>query len=63
MKILDIVIGAIITLVAAATAIFLILIAINIALALKLRSIIPPSPHTRPPAARLRATRKQNAGR
>jgi hypothetical protein len=41
---LAMVIGAIITIVAAVIAMFLILIAINIALVVKLRSIIPSSP-------------------
>ena len=48
---LDVAIGAIITLTAAFIAIFLILIAINIALVVKLRSGIPPSPHARPSPA------------
>jgi hypothetical protein len=47
---MDKVIGTIITLIAAAIAIFLILIAIDIALFLKLRSIIPQSPRATPPA-------------
>ena len=46
----DIVIGAIIAVIAAVAAVFLILLAINIALVIKLRSIIPPSPHAGPPA-------------
>ena len=53
----DVVIGTILALVAAAVAIFLILIAVNIALFFKLRSIIPLSspagpPLTPPPRAR-----------
>ena len=47
----DIVIGAIIALIAAVAAVFLTLLAINIALVVKLRSIIPPSPHAGPPTA------------
>lgn len=47
----DVLIGAIIALIAAVIAVFLILIAINAVLVLKLRSIIPPSVHARPPAA------------
>jgi hypothetical protein len=44
----DVVIGTIIALTGAVAAVFLILIAINIALFFKLRSIIPPSPRARP---------------
>jgi hypothetical protein len=41
---LDIVIGAAIALIAAVIAVFLILLAVNVALVRKIRSIIPPSP-------------------
>lgn len=41
---LDIVIGAATALIAAAMAVFLLLLAVNVALARKLRSIIPPTP-------------------
>jgi hypothetical protein len=47
-RMLDMVIGAVIVLIAAVMAIFLILIAINIALVRKLRSLIPHSPAPRP---------------
>jgi hypothetical protein len=60
---MEMVIGTIIMLIAAAIAIFLILIAINIVLFLKLRSIIPQSPYARPPAARNRAPGSKNAKR
>jgi len=51
----NVVIGAIIALTGAIAAVFLIPIAINIALFFKLRSIIPPSPGARSPAAPGRA--------
>ena len=41
---LDIVIGAAIALIVAIMAVFLILLAVNVALVRKLRSIIPPKP-------------------
>ena len=47
----NVVIGAIIAFTSAIAAVFLILMAINIALFFKLRSIIPPSPRTGPLAA------------
>lgn len=46
---LHIVTGAITALIVAAMAVFVILIAVNAVLVRKLRSIIPPSPHARPP--------------
>jgi hypothetical protein len=52
---LDVVISIIIALIAAGMAVFLILLALNIALVRKLRSIIPLSPDTGPAAGRLRA--------
>jgi hypothetical protein len=48
---IEMVIGTIIMLIGAAIAMFLILIAINIVLFLKLRSGTPQSPHAKPPAA------------
>jgi hypothetical protein len=54
-KMLDMVIGAVAALVATVMAVFLILLAINIALARKLRSVIPLSPDAGPAAGRLRA--------
>ena len=46
---LDVAIGTILALIVAVVAVFLILIAINIALYCKLRSIIPTSHRTGPP--------------
>jgi len=57
------VIVAIVMLAAAVIAIFLILIAVNIALVVKLRSIIPPSPQARPSAALHRAPGSKKARR
>ncbi len=51
---LEMVIGIVIALIAAAVAVFLVLLAINVALVLKLRSIIPPSPDTGAAAEHLR---------
>jgi hypothetical protein len=48
---LDIVAGTILVLIAAVVAVFLLLMAINVALLLKLRSIIPASTRAGPPAA------------
>jgi len=60
---LNVVIGAIIALVAAVMAIFLILMAINVALVVRLRSIIPPSPQAKSSAALHRVTSSENARR
>jgi len=60
---LGVVVGVIITLAAAVMAIFLILIAINIALLVKLRSGIPPSPQARPLPALHRPPGGKDAGR
>ncbi len=58
---LDVVIGAIMIFIAAVMAVFLIILAINIALVRKLRSIIPPTPDVRPAAERLRANGGEKA--
>jgi hypothetical protein len=55
MTALYVLVGAAIALIAAVMAVSLILLAINVALARKLRSIIPPSPDAGPAAERLRA--------
>lgn len=60
---LDIMIGTIMALIAAFIAIFLIIIVVNIAVFLKLRSIIPQSPGGEPSAPRHRAPGSKNAGR
>jgi hypothetical protein len=60
-KMLDMVIGTIVALIAATLAVFLILLAINIALVRKLRSIIPLSPDAGPAAERLRARGSEKA--
>lgn len=60
-KMVDIVIGAAITLIAAIIAVFLILLAVNVALVRKLRSIIPPSPDAGRAAERLPAHRGEKA--
>lgn len=52
---LDIVIGVAVALIVAVVAVFLILLAIDIALVRKLRSIIPLSPQAEPAAERPRA--------
>jgi len=52
---LDMMIGAMLALAAAVMAVFLILLAINIALVRKLRSIIPLAPDAGPAAVHLRA--------
>ena len=49
---LDVVIGMIIAFIAAVVVVFLVLIAINIALFFKLRLITPPSPRARPTGLR-----------
>jgi hypothetical protein len=56
-----VVIGAIIALITGVAIVFLMLIAINIALSRKLRSIIPPSPTAPLPAAPHRALDGENA--
>lgn len=58
---LDMVIAAIIALLAAVIAVVLILLAIDIALVRKLRSIIPLSPDAEPAAGRLRAHSREKA--
>ena len=58
---MDIVIGAAIALIAAVIAVFLILLAVNVALVRKLRSIIPPSPDAGRTAERLPAHRGEKA--
>ncbi len=58
---LDMVIGAIIALVAAVVAVFLTLLAINVALVHKLRSIIPLSPDAGTATERLRGRGCQKA--
>ncbi len=67
---LDMVIGAIMVLIAAVAVVFLILLAVNIMLVHKLRSIIPLSPGAGPAAERLgsrgseeAADNRQSAGR
>ena len=60
---LEIVIDTIIALIAAVIAIFLIIIAVNVVLFLKLRSIIPSAPRAEPPTLRHRAPGGKNAGR
>ena len=62
-KMLDVVIGTIIGLIAAIVTVFLILIAINIALFFKLRSVNPRSPRARPPVAPHRPASRENATR
>ncbi len=57
----DVIIGIVIALFAAGMAVFLILLAINTALARKLRSIIPLSPDAGPAAGRLRANGSKEA--
>jgi hypothetical protein len=58
---LDIMIGAAIALFAAVIAVFLILLAVNVALLRKLRSIIPPAPDAGRAAERLPAHRGEKA--
>jgi len=58
---LGMVIGAVIALVAAVMAVFVILLGMNIVLVRKLRSIIPPSPETTPAAERLGAHGSEKA--
>ena len=60
---LDVVIGMIIAFIAAVVVVFLILIAINIALFFRLRSITPPSPRARPQVAPYSARDSENATR
>jgi hypothetical protein len=60
---LDLVIVAVAALAAAVVAVFLILMAVNIALVVKLRSVIPPSPAARPTAARHHPPGSSNARR
>lgn len=48
---MELVIGAILMLIAAVIAIFLSLIAINVVLFLKLRTLIPQTTHATPPAS------------
>jgi hypothetical protein len=62
-KMLDMVIGAVVALIASVMAVFLILLAINIALVHKLRSIIPLSPDAGPAAERLRAHGSEKASK
>jgi hypothetical protein len=57
---LNISIGAIIVLIASVIFIFIFLIAINIALVVKLRSAIPRSPHARPSGSLHRAPASKN---
>jgi large-conductance mechanosensitive channel len=58
----DIVIGTVIALIVVAIAVFLLLLAINVALVRKLRSEIPPPPEM-PPAERHLAASAKNTGR
>jgi hypothetical protein len=56
----DMVIGAIIALIAAVMAVFLILLAVNMALVRKLRSIIPHSYEAGPAAERIRPRQRES---
>jgi predicted MFS family arabinose efflux permease len=60
-RMLAVVIGTIIALFMGVAAVFLVLIAINIALSRKLRSIIPPPPTAPSPAAPHHAPDSENA--